>query len=310
MKLVAVVVAHDEMQNIGRCLASVAGLCPVVVVDSGSRDGTQAFCRSQGATVVEHAYESHARQWQWILEQPFAREADWLLALDADFAVETALRRALEQRLPRVADPVAGIYVRHLYHFGGGVIRYGGTKQHWLRLVRPSRASADQGDLVDFRFRVDGSTETWPEAVVEHNLHDEDLSFWLAKQDKFALRLAVEEELRRRRLHGWQGEPRFFGNPDQRTMWLRDRWLSLPLYLRPVLYWLYRYLLALGFLDGRAGFLYHTLQGLLLRLMVDWKIGELRRAGLDDARLGKLAEAMLQVRGGSVRALLQDGARG
>ena len=214
----------------------------------------------------------------------------------------------IQRELPHVPEEIAGIYVRHLYQFGGGLIRFGGTKRYWLRIVRRDRVRSDMGDLVDFRFVVEGNVTRWREPLIEYNRNDDDISVWTAKQDKFALRLAVEEELRRRGLHGWSGRARLFGTTDERFAWLRDRWLGLPLFIRPVIYFLYRYVLAGGFLDGRAGFLYHVLQGFWLRLLVDWKTLELRQLALDDARLEAYASAMLETREGSsqrVRCLFE-----
>ena len=301
--LTAVVLTWNEAVNVGRCLASIEGLCPVVVVDSGSTDETVAVCTAAGATVVHHPYSNHAGQWQWALDNlPLA--ADWVLALDADFVVTPALRQRLGDQLASVPGDVAGIYVRHLYRFGGATIRFGGHKRSWLRIVRRGRARADLSDLVDFRFLVDGRTIVWREGVVEDNVHDEDISTWTSKQDKFSLRLAVEEELRRSSLLAWEGRSSPFGNSDERTMWLRDRWLRMPLFLRPVLYFLYRYVLRGGFLDGRGGFLYHFLQGLWLRLSVDWKTMQLRRLSLTPGQLLAVRDAMLRTRSGSVAQLM------
>ena len=215
----------------------------------------------------------------------------------------------LMKHLPRVKRSTYQGWVHlqspDLYIFGGGLIRFGGTKQFWLRLIRRGRARPDSGDLVDFRFVVEGKVLRWPEAVTEYNRNDDDISVWIRKQDKFALRLAVEEELRRRGLHGWAGVPRLFGTTDERFSWLRDRWLALPLFLRPVLYFFYRYLLTGGFLDGRAGFLYHALQGFWLRLVVDWKIDQLRHYKLSNADLLKSVGWMLATHSGSVEDLLE-----
>lgn len=297
--LCVVVLTYNEEKNIGDCLESIKSLEHVFVVDSGSTDGTLEICRSYGVEVVQHPYVNHASQWQWALEN-LPIKSTWVLALDADFVVEPALLGKMRCELAKIGEDVAGIYVRHRYRFGWGDIRFGGTKKSWLRLIRYGRAKPDTGDLVDFRFVVDGKVVTWPEAVREYNRNDDDISVWVAKQDKFALRLAVEEELRRRGLHGWAGKPRLFGNTDERFAWLRDRWLWFPLFLRPVIYFFYRYILALGFLDGRAGFLYAALQGFWLRMIVDWKTIELRSLGLDDRRLQEFSRLMLDTRSGSV----------
>jgi hypothetical protein len=53
--------------------------------------------------------------------------------------------------------------------------------------------------------------------------------------------------------------------------------VRLPRFLRAVLYWFLRYFILLGFLDGKAGFVFHLLQGLWYRLVVDAKLYELER---------------------------------
>ena len=280
----AIVLAHNEQDNIRHCLASVVDVMPIYVVDSGSSDNTLSICQKYTKQIAYHPYDNHASQWAWALDNtPF--KTTWILVLDADFVVSPELRARIERELHAVPDDIAGIYVQHRYRFAGGTIRYGGTKRYWLRLVRSGRARPDRGDLVDFRFVVDGRTIKWREIVLEYNRKDDDSAVWLRKQEKFALRLAVEEELRRRGLHTWEAKPDLLGNADQRFAWLRDRWLTMPLFVRPFLYFLYRYVIAGGFLDGRAGLIYHIFQGLWLRLLVDWKTIELRWLDMDDATL-------------------------
>jgi glycosyltransferase involved in cell wall biosynthesis len=303
-RITAVILCYNEAINIRHCLESVAGFCDIRVVDSFSTDDTLAICQEFTRGIVQHEYENHARQWQWALSN-LDISTEWVLALDADFIVSEALKSRILADLESVGQGIAGIYVRHLYQFGGSLIRFGGTKQHWLRIVRRGRASADTSDLVDFRFCVEGETLQWREHVMEYNRHDDDISVWSLKQDKFSVRLAVEEELRRRKLLSWRVNPDLLGNPDSRFAWLRDFWLRLPLFLRPVLYFIYRYFLAFGFLDGRGGFLYHVLQGFWLRLVVDWKTAQLRELRWSNDQLESFASFMLTHRGGSVRDLVQ-----
>lgn len=302
--LVAVILTHNEEDNVERALKSVAGICPVVIVDSGSSDRTLEICEKYTSNILINGYVNHATQWQWALDN-LPLKAKWVLALDADFEVTPALALALKERLQSIPEGVSGVYVTHRYVFGGAEIRFGGAKKYWLRLIRHGSAKPDMGDLVDFRFVVDGATLVWREAVREFNVLDEDASFWLQKQDKFSVRLAVEEELRRERVLGWDGRPSLMGNPDQRVMWLRDAWLRLPLFLRPFLYFVYRYLLRGGFLDGVGGFLYHFQQGWWLRTLVDWKIWQLRRNGIAGKRLIVFRDAMFGVRTGSVREIIR-----
>ena len=66
------------------------------------------------------------------------------------------------------------------------------------------------------------------------------------------------------------------GNPDERLLVLKGWWRRMPLYVRPFLYFFYRYFLRLGFLDGKQGFVFHFLQAFWFRLVVDVKIEEHR----------------------------------
>lgn len=72
--------------------------------------------------------------------------------------------------------------------------------------------------------------------------------------------------------------PRIFGTPDERVAWKKNIWARLPLFVRPCLYFLYRYVVRLGFLDGRQGFVFHVLQAFWYRLLVDINLEELNRA--------------------------------
>jgi glycosyltransferase involved in cell wall biosynthesis len=295
----AIILTHNEESNISYCLESIKRISNIYVLDSGSTDNTTSICERLGARVFHHPYTNHADQWRWALDNlPIG--TPWILALDADFVVTRELLDRISREIDTLSEDIGGIYVRHLYNFGWGRIRFGGTKKYWLRVIRRGCARPDTSDLVDFRFLVDRPVVRWHEAVIEHNRKDDDISIWIAKQDKFSLRLAVEEELRRRGLHAWDRTPRLFGTVDERFAWLRDRWLELPLFVRPVLYFVYRYVIAGGFLDGRAGFLYHVLQGFWLRLVVDWKTVQLRDLGLDDRALQEFARVMFKSETGSV----------
>lgn len=299
-RLLAVVLTYNEEDNVERALKSIEGLCPIVVVDSGSTDRTVEICGRYTEHILTNRYESHAAQWTWAL-QNLPVEATWVLALDADFVVSPSLRQRLQEGLAGVPEDVGGIYVVHRYVFGGAEIRFGGAKKYWLRVVRAGRAAPDLSDLVDFRFVVEGRTVQWNAVVREYNGSDEDASFWIRKQDKFSVRLAVEEELRRERVLSWGTEPRFWGNSDERVMWLRDFWLHMPLFLRPCLYFFYRYFFRLGFLDGAGGFLYHAQQGFWLRLVVDWKLWQLRKLRIEGDDLLRFRDAMMRTPSGSVR---------
>jgi len=134
-RIAAVILCYNEEPNIRHCLESVRDWCDVFVVDSGSSDRTVDICREYTQDIFVHAYSSHAAQWQWALDN-LPLQSEWVLVLDSDFVVTDELKRQILNELPQVPSGVNGIYVRHRYVFGGGLIRFGGTKQFWLRIVR------------------------------------------------------------------------------------------------------------------------------------------------------------------------------
>jgi hypothetical protein len=174
---------------------------------------------------------------------------------------------------------IDGWYVNRRQIFRGRWIRHGGYyPKYLLKLVRRERAWSDERERLDFRLYVRGRTATLGHDIVEDNQNEASLAFWFTKHARFA-RLQAEEEIARRRDgFGYAIAPAPFGTPDQRVLWRKQIWHRLPLFVRPGLYFSYRYFLQLGFLDGADGFLFHFFQAFWYRLLVDVMIAERRLA--------------------------------
>lgn len=88
------IIAQNERDRIGRAIASVQGVVDeIVVIDSGSTDGTQEYCRSLGARVIENPWPGFGPQKRFAEEQA---KNDWILNLDADEWLSDALRAELD----------------------------------------------------------------------------------------------------------------------------------------------------------------------------------------------------------------------
>lgn len=275
----AIVFTMNEASNVDACLKSVAGWCQqIFVVDSGSTDQTLEICRRYTNLIHHHPYTDHASHWDWSLKNlPF--ECDWVLRLDADNIVTEELKAQIAQLMEQPEPEIDGYYVVHRHYFRNQPVR--GLKTHWLCLIRRTHTHIDHSELVDFRFVVDGQTRNLSGAIIENNQKELEIDFWLDKHQKFSSRMAVEEVLRRAKMVGWSMPGRLTGNPDERIIWFKNKWYTMPLYLRPFIYFFYRYFLRMGFLDGTNGFVYHFLQAFWFRFIIDIKISEL------DAKLAK-----------------------
>jgi glycosyltransferase involved in cell wall biosynthesis len=278
--LSVLVVTRNEELNLERCLASVHGFADqIFVVDSESADRTRAIARRYADEVRELPYD-HTRiiPWifQWALDHLPIRN-DWVLILEADQAVPPALRSEIAAQLARAEIAEDGFYIRRRQIFRGQWIRFGGYGgKHLLKLFRRSRGRLDPIEQ-DTRVYVEGRVGRLRAPLEEWNRKEDAILFYLEKHLRYAEAFAREELARRRRSIPWQLTPRLFGTSDERTLWLKSRYYRLPLYLRPALYFGYRYFFLLGILDGKNGFIFHFLQAFWFRLVVDVRLDELLR---------------------------------
>ena len=279
LSLTAVVLTLNEELNLPACLKSVEDLCSqIFVVDSGSTDQTVAIAKRHGAQVVHHPFETHAKQWNWALKT-LPMEGDWVLALDADHRISASLREELSKILPKTPMEIEGYYLPRKLIFRGKWLRFGGLwPRYFLKLFRRGKAVSDEQELVDHRFYVHGKTRRCQGALLDENLGPYPILLWLKKHTRYIELQAQEEFLFRHGRHPWITRPSLWGTPDQRLLWMRSLWYRLPLYGRSFAYFFYRYVLRFGVLDGAEGALFHFLQGLWFRLMIDIRLSELERA--------------------------------
>jgi len=275
-----VVLTHNEERNLEVCLESVAGWAgEMFVVDSGSTDSTPAVAKRYGAAVFSHPFIDHRSQWSWAMENlPLSH--DWVFGLDADQRVTPELRGELLALFSRPAslEGLDGLYVCRRQVFRGQWIRHGGYyPKYLLKLFRRDRVYFDPRDLVDHHFFVRGATFALGGDIVEDNQKERDIAFWIEKHNRYAVLHAREEMLRGNDPDAWPLRPSLFGGPDQRVMWLKRRWYGMPLYIRPILYFVYRFLIRRGFLDGRQGFVFHVLHGFWYRLLIDIHLDDMLR---------------------------------
>jgi len=272
---VGVVLTLNERRNIEACIGSLAQCVrEVLVVDSGSTDGTVELARGLGARVVHRDFTTHAEQWTFALAQPLGGQ--WVIALDADQRVTPELARSLLALAASVPPTVEGIYTNRLHVFRGQPMRHGGLFPKWmLKVFRAGAGFTDPRELLDFRFYVKGETVRADGLLVEDNRNEQEISFWIEKHNRFSTRQATEEARRLAGGNAWAVQPALFGTPDQRILWLKTIWYRLPRYSRPFPYFMWRYFFRLGFLDGKQGFIFHVMQAFWYRLLVDIKLDEL-----------------------------------
>jgi glycosyltransferase involved in cell wall biosynthesis len=243
----------------------------VFVVDSYSRDGTVELARSLGATVVQHAFEHYGAQRNWAIDNlPITRP--WQLHLDADEWMDGQLVAAI-QALPDEPEH-AGYFVPRYLRFLGRVLRHGGMSPTWhLRLFRTGAGRCEDRKY-DQHFLLSGGTTAKLSGAMVDDIRMP-LTEWTARHNRWAD--SEVAELANAETQG-RVEPDARGNPAQRKRFLRRKYYHMPLFVRALALFVYRYFVRLGLLDGTEGLIFWFLQSFWFRFLVDAKIWEKRHA--------------------------------
>ncbi|GAA4404285.1 glycosyltransferase family 2 protein [Nibrella viscosa] len=281
-----IILTHNEEKHIARCLQSLHRFTDkVFIVDSFSSDQTVAIARSLGAQVVQNPWVTYATQFNFGIEHtPF--QTQWLMRMDADEYVTPELADEIRQRLTTLPADISGVYVKRRVVFMDKWIRHGGYYPTWLlRLWRRGQGLCEQTWMDEHIKLTTGQPIQFASDIVDHNLNN--LTWWTQKHNLYAIREVIDLlNIRYNFDETIRVDPRLFGTQEQRKRYLKVQYASLPLFTRPILYFVYRYLIRLGFLDGRKGFVWHFLQGLWYRFLVDAKLLEVYlRAGRDKAAI-------------------------
>ncbi len=278
-RIAAVILTKNEERDLSACLGSLDGVVSdLVVVDSGSTDATVEIARGFGAQVLVHEFRTQADQFNWALEK-LSIDADWILRIDADERLTDELGATLRSVLPTLPSDVTGLLVPLRICFLGRVMRWGDSYPVWLlRVFR--RGKGFYEDLpMDEKIVL---TEGRAEPISGDLIHDipKSLTEWTSKHNCYSDRecdaVAAYAESDHLGSHG-------------RVSIARRRlkqgvYLRLPSFLRAFVYWFYRYFLRLGFLDGKEGMIYHFLQGFWYRFLVDAKLYEIQKNGVQRDR--------------------------
>lgn len=302
--LSVVILTYNEEKNLPKCLNSVSAFnCPVFVLDSFSTDKTADICERYGAYLFQNKFETHTRQWEYALRH-LPIKSEWVLGIDADQEILPDLVTEIKATLASSSPDYDGYYLKRRNYFLGKWIKHGGYyPRYQLKLFKRASVFLDPGELMDHHFYVRGKTATLKNDFVENNLN-EDISFWSQKHIRYATLQASEEFNATTSAKG-----RFWGNQDERRIYLKNTWNRMPLFIRPCMYFFYRYFIQLGFLDGKTGLVFHFLQAFWYRFLIDAKIYELRQKQASRERSHRDAASESEPADRQIPKTIQDSAR-
>lgn len=262
--LSVIILTFNEELHLERCIRSVRRIAErIIVVDSYSTDRTLDIARSCGAEIFQNPFVHQAQQFQWALDN-IPIDSAWVMRMDADEYIFPELAGELENRLAGFSADTTGLGIKRRVYFMDKWIRRGYYPMVLLRIWRNGAAFIEQKWMDEHIRLKNGRMEVLAHDMADHNLNN--LSWWTGKHNNYATREAME------RLNA---RYRFFSAPEhlqQQIKGYKRLYMNLPLFIRPFLYFFYRYFIRLGVLEGKPGLVWHILQGFWFQFLVDAKI--------------------------------------
>ena len=276
--ITAIILTFNEGKHLQRCIDSVRPLTSdIVVVDSLSTDDTVSIAQQNGAQVLERAWENnHSTQFNWALTQ-LPAQTQWVLRIDADEILTPELVFEIKTALAHINPETVGIRFQRKMIFQGYLLKHGGMGSNQVLRMFKFGHGKSEARWMDEHIKVDGPCINLNGAIIDDNLNS--LDWWIAKHNNYASREAVDllnlkyQFMQIDRLEGDTGRS---GAGLKRKI-KEGVYAKLPGGMRAYAYFLYRYIVLLGFLDKKTGRQFHYLQALWYRSLVDMKVAEVER---------------------------------
>src|SRR5712692_1109564 len=273
-----IIPTRNEARHLARCLEAARRCSEIYVVDSQSTDATLEIARAFDAKVVQFHYQGGwPKKRQWALDT-LRFQNEWILLLDADEILTPEITDEIEQA---VRDPsFQGYRISLRLNFLGKELRFGDNgfwKSPLFRLGKghfECRLKEQDHSMADIEVHehvvIDGPTGKLKNSLLHDNA--ESLARYIAKHNEYSnweARVWLKGEM------STGLAPLLFGTQAQRRRWLKKKFLGIP--GSPLLFFIYKYLFGLGFLDGVPGLVYCGFQAVQV-FHIKSKIVELRLA--------------------------------
>lgn len=267
---------RNEEINIKKCLESVKWADEIFIVDSNSHDRTVEIAQQYTDHIINFSWNGkYPRKKNWALDNlQFSHE--WLLIVDADEEVTPELQKEITS-IARNGSEYDAYMIRYNYNFLGKQLKFGDPlwkciffKHKNIRFERLDTPDVTGYDVeVHEHPVVRGCLGQMKSRMIHHdfqNLHHyferhNVYSDWEAALQMYKLGGRKDSDLK----------PSPFGTYIQKRRFIKEKFLRNS--LKPIMFFIYAYIFRLGFLDGKAGFIYNSLKAIYW-FEVDLKIYE------------------------------------
>lgn len=247
----------------------------VYAVDSYSTDGTVQILEELGCTVVQRPFSNYSEQRNWAIAQ-VQDDYDWQLHLDADEVLDDTSVQEIGAVLKNGGAPHDAYMLRRRDYFMGTMLRFSGVNPWHLRLFRRGAGQCEKR-LYDQHFILAGRGHST--GRLRGFMHDKNaltLTDWIGRHNRWS-DAEAREKTGPQHVGDEVLQPRLLGDARERTRFIKQLYYRMPIGVRAISYFFYRYFFRLGFLDGKPGFYFAFFQALWFRMLIDAKIYEMRK---------------------------------
>jgi glycosyltransferase involved in cell wall biosynthesis len=244
--------------------------CRICVVDSFSTDETEKIANHMGADFFKNPWTNHATQFNWALDNCNIT-SEWVMRIDADEYLEPKLITSIKAFTKAPHDHNAVYFKRKIIFLGRPIIHGFFYPGHILRMWRNGHGRVEQRWMDEHVLVDQPKAITLDGDLTDHNLND--ITWWTQKHTNYAIR-EVYEIIKSE--HEPAQDSTLTGQAKVKRFIKTKIYNRLPSGLRGTAYFIYRYFIGAGFLDGKEGFYFHFLQAYWYRVFVDAKLEELR----------------------------------
>ncbi|WP_272525137.1 glycosyltransferase family 2 protein [Providencia sp. PROV196] len=278
--LSAVIITYNEEKHIERCINSIINIVDkVYILDSFSTDNTlEIASKFNNVEIKKNKFINHAEQFNFALNT-FQIKSSWIMRIDADEYIDPECAAWLSKNLTILPSTTTGVYINRYINFMNKQLRFGGMSSYWiLRVWRNGFGYCEQRWMDEHIVLSSGDTIKASGKLIDHNFNN--LSWWAHKHVDYSTKEAIDI-LRKKNFNLNTTETNHIKNSNiEKFRPLKKTYNLFPLFLRPLMYFIYRYIIRMGFLDGKEGFLWCFLQGLWYRMMVDAKVFEIKQLAI------------------------------
>ena len=298
LDLSVIILTFNEEIHIHRCLDRI---CPIVkdvyIIDCGSKDKTIGVAREyNNVQILTNTWVNYATQFNWALDNAPIK-TKWVLRLDADEYLTDELIVELQDKLPYLDDRITGRVLPLQRVFLGRNINHGIAKGiKMLRIFQYGKARIEIRQMDEHIELLEGESVEFKNAFADDNLNG--IDWWAQKHIGYAKRetvdlLDIEYDLTGSSAHTAESSIDAQALAKRRR---KMRYARKPLFWRSFLYFLYRYIVKGGFLDGKEGFLWDFMQGWWYRTLVDTNVYEAKKAcGNDKGKMKEYIRSVLNI---------------